>query len=146
MNTSAFLHEALALEGNRQLVYTAMSKHYFCYRMHISQFVLEQGKAPLNPFMLFDYFLLDSVDRNSIRDANNSIVLRSDQVWVFGPVSNGVLAEIVLAKKTDKPISYFMIEKPRKITPIPESAVEMENEVKQFKSLICSSSLCISLD
>src|SRR5579862_2439275 len=51
-----FSHEALSLEGTRELVYTAMSKHYFYFRMHISRFVLDQGKVPLNP--LLRYFLL----------------------------------------------------------------------------------------
>ncbi len=131
-----FSHEALSLEGGSQLVYTAMSKHYFYYRMFISRYVLEQGKVPLNPFMLFDYFLLDSIDRNLVRDANNSLVLRADHIWVFGPISNGVLAEILLAQKANKPISYFKIEKPHQIVSITEDAVEMEAEVEQFKSLL----------
>lgn len=136
MNTPSFSHEALSLNGSKKLVYTAMSKHYFYYRMHISRYVLEQKKVPLNPFMLFDYFLLDSVDRDLVRDANNSVVLRSDEIWVFGPISNGVLAEILLAQKVQKPISYFKIEKPHTITQIREKDVEMEEEVKQFQSLI----------
>jgi hypothetical protein len=136
MNHLPFSHEALSLQGTRPLVYTAMSKHYFYLRMHISKYVLEQGKVPLNPFMLFDYFLLDSVDRNFVRDANNSVVLRSDEVWVFGPVSNGVLAEIVLAKKEKKPISYFTIEHGGKISPIEEKEVEMENDVQRFQEFI----------
>lgn len=136
MTHSFFSHEALNLSGNRQLVYTAMSKHYFYFRMHISRYVLEQGKVPLNPFMLFDYFLLDSVERDSIRDANNSVVLRSDHIWVFGPISNGVLAEIILAQKASKPISYFKIEKPHKIIPISSENIEIEEEVQEYKSLL----------
>lgn len=131
-----FSHEALTQTGQKQLVYTAMSKHYFYFRMHISQFVLEQNHVPLNPFMLFDYFLLDSVDRNLVRDANNSIVLRADQIWVFGPISNGVLAEILLAKEAKKPVSYFKIAKPHQILPIEQDEAEMEEEVEEFKSLI----------
>lgn len=138
-NHHLFSHDALSLEGSKPLVYTAMSKHYFYYRMYISKYVLEQGKVPLNPFMLFDYFLLDSVDRNFVRDANNSIVIRADEIWVFGPISNGVLAEIILARKVNRPISYFKIEKPHKITPISEGEIEMEEEVQQYKSLVYSS-------
>lgn len=135
---TSFSHEALHLAGGKELVYTAMSKHYFYYRAHISKFVLENEKVPLNPFMLFDYFLLDSVDRDLVRDANNSLVLRADQIWVFGPVSNGVLTEIILAKKANKPIAYFKIEKPHKIIPISEEEIEMEDEVESFKSLVHS--------
>ena len=136
MNTDIFEHAALSLPGTNPLVYTAFSKHYFYYRMYISRYVLEQGCVPLNPFMLFDYFLLDSVDRDLIRDANNSVVLRADQIWVFGPISNGVLTEILLAKKAHKPISYFGFEKPHRIVPITENEVTMEDEVQQFKSVI----------
>lgn len=143
MKQSPFSHDALSLEGKKPLVYTAMSKHYFYFRMFISRYVLEQGKVPLNPFMLFDYFLLDSVDRDLVRDANNSVVLRADQIWVFGPVSNGVLAEIVLAQKSGKPISYFKIAKPHQIVSISPADVEMEGEVEQYKPLICSGVLSL---
>ncbi len=115
-----------------------MSKHYFYFRAHISRFVLQQGAVPLNPFMLFDYFLLDTVERDLVRDANNSVVLRSDQIWVFGPVSNGVFAEIVIAKKTNKPVHYFKIENSHDIISLAPEDVEMEEEVEEFKSLLLS--------
>ncbi len=40
----------LSLDTPRALIYTALSKHLFYYRMFISKFVLEQGAVPLNPF------------------------------------------------------------------------------------------------
>lgn len=129
-----FNHKALNLKENKSLVYTAMSKHFFYYRMHISKYVIEQHKVPLNPFMIFEYFMLDSVDRDLIREGNNNLVMRSDELWVFGPVSNGVLAEIKIAKEINKPIKYFKIEKPYKIICISKEEVEMEDEVKGFKS------------
>lgn len=138
MNSSQFSHEALALQGTKELVYTAMSKHLFYFRMHISSFVLQQGKVPLNPFMLFDYFLADSVDRNLVRDANNSCVLRADHVWVFGPISNGVLAEILLARKAKKPICYFKIDKPHVIRPALIDELELEEDVSEFRSILIS--------
>ena len=55
--------------------------------------------------MIHEYFLLDSITRQTVRDSNNTIVERCDEVWVFGPVSDGVLEEIRLAKKCNKPIS-----------------------------------------
>ena len=133
---SDFQHKALNLEGNVDLVYTAMSKHLFYYRMHISQFVLQQGKVPLNPFMLFDYFLLDSVERDVIRKANNSLVLRADEIWVFGPISNGVFSEILIAQKAKKKICYFHILKPHKIVPADLQTIEMEEDVLEYKKLI----------
>ena len=59
---------------------------------------------------------------------------RSDELWVFGPISNGVLAEIQIAKQMKKPIKYFKIEKPHKIVEISKEQAEMEEEVKGFKS------------
>jgi len=131
-----FNHCALELKGEQELVYTAMSKHYFYYRMFISQYVLQQEKVPLNPFMLFDYFLLDAVDRDLIRDANNSIVKRADHLWVFGPISNGVLAEIQIAQHIGKPIRYFQIKRPHEIVEIAVDDIEMEEEVAEQRALL----------
>ena len=116
-----------------KLIYPAHSKHYFYFRMHISQFVLQQGCVPLNPFMIFEYFMLDTVNRDVIRAANNTMVERADEVWVFGPVSNGVLAEIRLAKKLKKPIRYFSIVKSRTIEETTKDTVELEEDVARFK-------------
>lgn len=42
-------------------------------REHISRYVLENGGVPLNPFMIVNYFLGDSVDHDLVRRANNSL-------------------------------------------------------------------------
>lgn len=131
-----FEHNALYLKENKNLVYTAMSKHLFYFRMFISKFVLEQGKVPLNPFMIFDYFLLDSVHRDFVVEGNNNLVKRADELWIFGTISNGVLAEILIAKEMGKPIKYFKIEKPHKILEIQKTEAEFEGDVKQFSNLI----------
>jgi hypothetical protein len=132
----SFVHDALELTEKKMLVYTAMSKHLFYYRMFISKFVLEHGAVPLNPFMLFDYFLLDSVDRDRVREGNNNLVMRADEVWVFGPVSNGVLAEVTLAKKSGKRVRYYAIEKPHAIVSIDKDSVEMEPDVAEYKNTL----------
>jgi len=130
---SAFEHQALHFDQDKPLVYTAFSKHYFYYRMFISKYVLEQGKVPLNPFMVFDYFLLDTVDRKVIREGNNNLVKRADELWVFGPISDGVLAEIKIAQKMEKLIRYFAIQKPHQIVPLRADEAEFEEDIKQFR-------------
>lgn len=130
---SEFSHEALDHQKEKPLIYTAMSKHVFYYRTFISAYVLENGGVPLNPFMIFDYFLSDLVDRNLVREGNNNIVMRADELWVFGDVSNGVLAEILIAKKLGKKIKYFEIQKPHKIVETTKDHVQMEDEVAEFK-------------
>ena len=92
-----------------KLIYTAFSKKLFYFRAHISKFVLEKNGVPLNPFMIHEYFLLDTIDRDTIRESNNALVSRADELWVFGEISNGVASEIKLAKKQQKPIRYFTV-------------------------------------
>ncbi|HPV65838.1 MAG TPA: hypothetical protein PK655_00060 [archaeon] len=110
-----------------KLVYPAYSKLNFYFRQHISKFVLEKGFVPLNPFMIFDYFLSDTVDRDLVRNANNSMVKKADELWVFGQVSDGVFAEIKLAKQYGKPIRYFDIIKSKDIIEIAKDKVIFED-------------------
>ena len=93
-----------------KVVFAAMSKRNFFLREHIIKFVLEKGFTPTCAFMMFSYFLLDTVDRQALISANNGLIKRSDELWVFGEVSNGVQREIDLAKKLGLPIKYFKIE------------------------------------
>ena len=128
-----FEHQSLQLQQKKPLIYTAMSKHFFYFRTHISKFVLDHGGVPLNPFMIFDYFLTDTVDRGIVREANNNLVHRADELWVFGPISDGVLAEINIAKEQNKPIQYFAIEKSKTIRPISKEHVILEPDVQKYK-------------
>jgi len=86
--------------------------------------------------MVFDFFLLDAVDRDLVREGNNNLVKRCDEIWVFGAVSNGVLAEIQIAKEQDKPVRYFAIEKTHKIVGTTKDKVKMEDEVASMKDLL----------
>lgn len=133
---SDFKHPALNVQNDKPLVYTAMSKHLFYYRMFISVFVLQNGGVPLNPFMVFDYFLLDAVDRDLVREGNNNLVKRCDEIWVFGAISNGVLAEIKIANEQGKTVRYFAIEKPHRITETTKDSVELEDEVASMRHLL----------
>jgi hypothetical protein len=131
-----FAHPALRVQQDKPLVYTAMSKHLFYYRMFISVFVLENGGVPLNPFMVFDYFLLDAVDHDLVREGNNNLVKRCDEIWVFGAVSNGVLAEIQIANNKGKTVRYFEIQKPHKIVETTKEKIDMEAEVADMRHLL----------
>jgi len=133
---SNFTHPALNVQNDKPLVYTAMSKHLFYFRMFISVFVLKKGGVPLNPFMVFDYFLLDAVDRDIVREGNNNLVKRCDEIWVFGAVSNGVLAEVQIANEQGKPVRYFTVEKSHKINESTKEKVAMEEEVADMRHLL----------
>ena len=115
-----------------KLIYPAHSKHYFYFRQHISKFVLEQNCVPLNPFMIFEYFMLDTIERDTIRNANNNLVRKSDEIWVFGPISDGVLEEIRLAKQNGKPIKYYAIIKSQEIREISKDEVKFEEGLEKY--------------
>ncbi len=117
----------------KRLVYTAISKHYFYFRQHISKFVLQKDYIPLNPFMIFEYFLLDTIDRDTIRNANNNLVRRADELWVFGPISDGVLNEIILAKELNKSIRYFEIINSKDIKEISKSDIVFEEGLEKYR-------------
>jgi hypothetical protein len=128
-----FEHPSVHLNKTWPLVYTAMSKHLFYARMFVSKFVIDNGGVPLNPFMIYDYFMLDTVAKDAVREGNNSIVRRADEIWVFGPISDGVLAEIKLAKELTKPIRYFAVQKPHTFIEVAPTEALLEEEVAQFR-------------
>ncbi|MBP9762073.1 hypothetical protein KBD34_00465 [Patescibacteria group bacterium] len=125
----SFSHPALELANDKTLVFTALSKKFFYFRLHIVKYVLEQNCVPLNPFTSFDYFLLDTVPRDVVRSANNTLVERVDELWVFGDISDGVLAEIKQVKAQGKPIRYFRIVQSQMIEPISSAEVVFEADV-----------------
>ena len=88
-------------------VYTAQSRHLFYARMLITKYVLEKDCVPLNPFNIWGYFLYELVDRDLVRRGNNNVVRIVDEVWVFGPIADGVLAEINYAMELRKPLRFF---------------------------------------
>lgn len=128
-----FTHRSLSLTESKPLVYTALSKHLFYYRMFISKFVLEQGCVPLNPFMIFDYFMLDTVVRDLVRQANNNLMIRSDELWVFGAISDGVFSEIKIMKALEKNIKFFNIQESGHIVECSADNIPLEDNVEAFR-------------
>ena len=91
------------------VVFTAFSKTHFYCGDALCEFVFSRGGAPLNPFKAYGYFLNDRVDRDLVRRANNTLLARSDALWVFGPISDGVLFEVFLALDRGLPLRFFTI-------------------------------------
>jgi len=79
--------------------------------------------------MLWEYFMLDTVERDKIRGANYTLVKKADELWVFGEVSDGVLREIKLAKANNKPRKYFIVIDSKEIKEISKEEVEFEKGV-----------------
>jgi len=117
----------------KKLVFTAMSKRRYYLKGHVAKLVFDQGSIPLNPFLCYDYFLLDTVDRDKVREANFELISRCDELWVFGEVSDGVLKEILFAKNRGIPIRYFkIVDEPLKFIEISEEEVEYEEEALEI--------------
>jgi hypothetical protein len=115
------------LRHPKRLVYVAMSNKSFYWRAHIQKFVLDSGMVPINPFMLFDYYLMHTVDKDVVRGAMNNLLSRSDEVWVFGRLSLGVKVQVGIAKRLNKPVRYFDIsDLPVAVMPISEETAEEE--------------------
>src|SRR5256714_6952442 len=69
----------------KKLIYIAMSNRNFYWRMHVLKIVLDEGYVPINPFMLFDYYLLHPVAKQLVREAINNPLSRCDEVRGFRP-------------------------------------------------------------
>jgi len=108
MDNTNFNHPELNSNDNCKIIFTAFSKRLFYLRIQISGFVLLKNCAPFNAYMNFEYNLSGMVNKKHIRIANNSMIQKVDELWVFGPVSDGVLTEIYLAQKAKKPIRFFV--------------------------------------
>ncbi len=136
MNSKKLEHPALKLGKNKKVVFTALSKRFFYMRFLISKFVLKQDAVPINPFTSFDYFMLDTIERDVVREANNTLVNKADELWVFGDISNGVLAEILQAKEKEIPIRYFKITKDKDIEEILKEDLVFEDDIFDKKHLL----------
>ncbi len=114
----------------KKIVYTAQSKYLFYSKMLICKYVFENNAVPLNPFNIWGYFLEDMVDRNLVRQGNNNVVRIVDETWVFGQISDGVLAEIEYTQKLNKPLKFFSAgSKYSDIKPIEIADLEFEEDV-----------------
>jgi adenine phosphoribosyltransferase len=124
--STRFHHRALELRDPWPIVYTALSKHQFCYRVIISKFVLEHSCVPVNPAMNFDFGMHGLVTKDAVITANNNALRMANEVWVFGPISDGVLAEILIAGELGIPVKYFRVAQNWTVKEVEPSDCEFE--------------------
>lgn len=77
---------------------------------HYCRFALEKGQIPLAPHLLFPQFMDDSDPAERELALFMDIVLlgKCSELWVFGnDVSDGMAAEIEVAKRRRQKIRYF---------------------------------------
>jgi len=134
---SEFNHVAKNLQEDKKVVFTAQSCKNFHQRMLICKHAFEQGVIPINPFNVFGYYLYELVERDLVRNGNNNLMKRCDELWVYGQVSDGVLAEIQMFKRLGKPIRFFDISKlPKEVKEISKDELIFEDDVKKFANSI----------
>jgi len=134
---SEFNHVAKNLQEEKKVVFTAQSCKNFHQRMLICKHAFEQGAIPINPFNVFGYYLYELVERDLVRNGNNNLMKRCDELWVYGEISDGVLAEIQMFKSLGRPVRFFDISKlPKEVREITKEEVKFEDGVKEFINLI----------
>ncbi|NUP51305.1 MAG: hypothetical protein HOW97_28930 [Catenulispora sp.] len=104
------MHPAEALFDTKPLVFTAHAAESAYLRERICAFVLGEGAVPVNPFMSLGYFLYGLAEKDLIRSANNNLVMRCDELWVFGERSDGVDVEVSFAQNSGIPIRWFEMD------------------------------------
>ena len=115
------------LRRPKRVVYVAMSNRNFHWRMHVTKFVLDEGSVPVNPFMLFDYYLLHTVNKDTVREAMNNLLVKCDECWVFGRMSLGVKVQVAIAKRLQKPLRFYdLADLPERVVRISENLAEEE--------------------
>ena len=115
------------LRRPKALVYVAMSNRTFFWRQQLTKFVLDEGRVPITPFMMFDYYLLHTVPKELVREAMNNLIARCEEMWVFGSLSLGLKVQVGIAKRMRKPVRYFDIsDLPYRVVGVPESIVPDE--------------------
>ena len=119
-------------------IFAAQSKKVFYCKDAICEFIFKELCIPINPFQVFGYFLNDRVDRNLVRNGNNELISRCDELWVFGPIADGVLFEISIAFQLKIPVRFFTVGslqfEIREITDI--TKLVFEPEVKYFVKIV----------
>ena len=102
-----------------KVIFTAYSSELFCIRGRISKYVVGHTHAvPINPFLNWDYFLMDNIsDEMMMRLLNVALIKRCDELWIFAnstELSDGVQDEIEVAKIRNIPVKYFAVKEDRK--------------------------------
>jgi hypothetical protein len=107
-------HPADGLFDRRPVVFTAHSAATAYLRERICAFVLDRDAVPVNPWMAGGYFLYGLVDKDLIRRANNNLLMRADELWVFlaadEPVADGVQVELDWARAEGLPVRRFLLD------------------------------------
>lgn len=107
------------------LVYTAMPKYLSGFHEYIGAHVYDCNCYPISPYM-YPSWLLDTVERDKVREANARYIESAEEVWVYSvekglfvdavtdkrglDIHDGVLREIEQAEELDMNMEYWLID------------------------------------
>ena len=69
-----------------------------------------------------------------MRRANNTLVARADELWVFGDIADGVRAEIAQAWQQHKTVRFFAFRNDKHIYEVELGDLVYENGVEALTS------------
>ena len=103
-------HPAERLFERAPLVFTAHSAETAYLRERICAYALARHVVPVNPWMMGGYFLYGLVEKDLVRRANNNLLMRCDELWVFGQPTDGVDVEVQWASANGTPVRWFHLD------------------------------------
>lgn len=117
-------------QNHRKLVYITYSRNWFYVREILTQYAVEQGAAAVNPFMNYGYYLNGAVKQDEIAECCHQLVRSAEELWVFGPISEASLTDIVVAVMEGKTVRFFSIaDKVSEIYELQMEEISFEREV-----------------
>lgn len=121
------------MSDKQTLVYTAMPKYLSGLNPYVCKYVYEQNCVPLTPWQ-YPFWMMDTIDRNKIRDGNSRYITAADELWIFTTrdvfndtdekisgldLHDGVLREVEQAQSEDmRVVVHEMNEDTQEITRI----------------------------
>ncbi len=75
-----------------------------------SLFAIMQGAVPINPILNLTGVLDEKSDREMAMSIDLALLQRSDEIWIFGIPTEGMMAEIDEAERCGKRLRWFTEE------------------------------------
>ena len=95
--------------SHKKSVYITHSRSWFYMREMLTNYAVKEGTAPLDPFMNYGFYLNGTAAREEIMACCHQMIRNCDEVWVFGPISEAMLTDIMVALWEGKPIHFYSI-------------------------------------
>lgn len=95
--------------NHRKMVYVTHSRSWFYAKEVVVQFAVKQGVAAVNPFMNYGFYMNGAVEKDEVIECCHQLIRSSDELWVFGPVSEAILTDIAVAVMEGKEVHFFSI-------------------------------------